>query len=92
VAQGIRLYAQSIEQYELLPDLEGATRDDLSAKATASAAAGNNLFTVLIELLDTERQDAELEPSGLTAPGAQEDTTAPTEPLDTTEGGDEGGG
>jgi hypothetical protein len=92
VAQGTRLYAQSIEQYELLPALEGSTRDELSAKATASAAAGNNLFTVLIELLDEERQDAEMGASGLTAPGAQENAAAPTEPLDTTEGGDEGGG
>ena len=91
LAQSLSLYGQSIEQYELLPDLEGKIRDEISAKADASLAAGNNIFTAVISLLDAEREEADLGASGLTAPGAQEDAAAPIEPLDTTEGGNEGG-
>lgn len=91
LAQSLSLYGQSIEQYELLPDLEGKTRDEISAKATASLSAGNTILTAVIQLLDAERQDADLSVSELTVPGAQEEITTPTEPLDTTGGGNQGG-
>ena len=91
LAQSLSLYGQSIEQYELLPDLEGKTRDEISAKANASLSAGNTILTAVIQLLDAEREDADLGASGLTPPGAQEDMSLPTGTLDTTEGNGEGG-
>ena len=78
LSQAMLLYAQSIEQFELLPDLEGATRDEVSAKATASYQAANNIFVAVIELLDKERSEVDLAPSGLASPGSQATISEPT--------------
>lgn len=77
LSQAMLLYGQSIEQFELVPDLEGATRDEVSAKATASFQAANNIFVAVIELLDKERSEVDLAPSGLTSPGSRATISEP---------------
>lgn len=68
--QAFLLYAQSAEQYALLPELEGNVRDRVAAQASTTHQAAGNVFTNAIQLLDDAREDAELSASGLTAPGA----------------------
>lgn len=94
VSQSLSLYGKSVDQYELLPDLERSTREEISASATASLAAANTILSAVIDFLDKEREASDLAASGLTAPGAQE-ATAPMTPVDTQTvptGTDEGGG
>ena len=79
VSQSMVLYGESIDLYQLVPDLEGDARDQISAKASGSFQAANNLFSIMIQLVDGERAESELQPSGLTAPGAQETAPAPDE-------------
>lgn len=79
-SQAVLLYVQSVEQYELLPDLEGKARDAVAAKAAGSFSAASNIFASAIELLDRERQKNDLGSSRLTAPGSPpEDMSTSTE-------------
>lgn len=77
LTQAILLYVQSAEQYELLPQLEGRVREEVSAKAAASFLAANNIFSSAIEILDTARVDNELSSSGLQTPGTAPEATMP---------------
>jgi len=81
VTQAVLLYIQSAEQYALLPSLEGDTRDNVAGKAAASFQAASGIFAGAIELLDTERQDNEMNASGLTAPGTPAGAMAPSEQI-----------
>ena len=105
--QAVLLYTQAAEQYALLPELEGNAARQVSGKAAGSFQAANGIFVSIIQLIDTEREDAELEASGLTAPGSapQQPGTieVPTDdqggvsdeiviPGDDGGGGDQGGG
>lgn len=67
--QAFLLYAQSAEQYALLPEVEGDARDRLAAQASTTQQAAGNVFANAIQLLDAAREDAELAASGLTPPG-----------------------
>ena len=70
LSQALLLYGQSVEQYELLPELEGNVRDQLSGKAAGSFQAANNIIASAIQLIDAERDELGLDASGLTAPAA----------------------
>jgi hypothetical protein len=87
LSQSMVLYGQSIENYDSLPNLEGRARQTMSTAALSSFNAANNLFGVVIELLDQARSDAELSSSGLTPPSAE---PAPVEEpaSESTPGGD----
>jgi hypothetical protein len=92
VAQAMVLYGQAIDTYELLPEVEGNAREQLAAKAASSFGAANNLLGIVIQMLDAERTETDLQPSGVTAPGAQElPTTTPGSQL-TPSAPPEGGG
>ena len=69
LTQSILLYVQSAEEYALLPELEGKTRDDVAAKAASSFSAANSIYASVIELLDAEREEADMNASGLATPG-----------------------
>ncbi|MBW3594464.1 MAG: hypothetical protein KY391_02710, partial [Actinobacteria bacterium] len=75
--QALLLYSQSIEQYELLPELDGKAREEVAAAAAASFQAASSVFASAIEILDAERQDNEMSASGFTAPGAPPEAMAP---------------
>lgn len=68
LTQSILLYVQSAEQYELLPSLEGKTREQVAAKAGASFSSANSIFASIIELLDAQRAEVEMNESGLSTP------------------------
>ena len=98
-SQSVLLYGQSAELYEMLPDLEGAAREKISAKATATLSAASSIFASAIQLVDGEREDAELPPSGLsvppstpTDPGASETIELPTGDSGGEGDGDQGNG
>lgn len=89
VSQSTLLYGQAIDGFGSLPDLEGKARETVSSSATGSFNAANNLFAVVIQLLDEARREADLSASGLTAPASEAPTPEPT--LDSTQGGDGSG-
>ena len=72
------LYGQSIEQFELVPTLEGKIREEVSAKATASYLTANNVLVGIIGSVDAARASADLGPSGLTPPAAPQVQTSPS--------------
>jgi hypothetical protein len=88
ISQSTLLYGQAIDGYGSLPDLEGQARKTVSASATSSFNAANNLFSVAIQLLDQARSEADMSASGLTAPASEPPAPTP-EP---TQGGDGSGG
>lgn len=91
VSQSTLLYGQAIDGYGSLPDLEGKARETMSASATASFNAANNLFGVLIQLLDDARNRAGMSPSRLTAPASEPPAPTPEPTLDSMQGGDGSG-
>ena len=91
ISQSTLLYGQAIDGYVSLPDLEGKARKTLSASATSSFNAANNLFSVAIQLLDQARSEADLAPSRLSAPASEPPAPAPEPTLDSREGGDGSG-
>jgi hypothetical protein len=91
VSQSTLLYGQAIDGYTSLPDLEGKARETVSASATASFNAANNLFSVMIQLLDEARSEADMSASGLTAPASEPPTPTPEPTPEPTQGGDGSG-
>lgn len=89
LGQALLLYVQSVDQYALLPELEGDTRANVAARANATFQAANSLFVGSIQLLDSERQENDMGSSGLTAPGAPpEGMVAPGGEVQIPQGGD----
>ena len=104
--QAILLYVQSAEQYGLLPSLDDSNvQSEMTGKAVGSFQAANGIFGSIIQLIDTERTEADLSVSGLTAPSGQPQQPGTLEvpgtesgsdtielPVDEGEGGGGGGG
>lgn len=82
ITQSILSYIQAVEQYELLPDLEGNTRKQLAAEAARSVQTGTSVFSSAIALLDDAREDADLGASGLAPPGSPAGTAPGTAPIE----------
>lgn len=80
LTQAVLLYVQSAEQYALLPKLEGDIRDQVAAKAAASFSAANGIFASSIAILDAERQENDLDSSGLQTPGVAAQPTPTSGP------------
>jgi hypothetical protein len=91
VSQSTLLYSQTIDSYASLPDLEGKARETLSDSATTSFNAANNLFAVMIQLLDEARSEADMSASGLTAPASEPPAPTPEPTPEATQGGDGSG-
>ena len=92
LTQSILLYVQAAEQYALLPSLEGKPRDEIAAKAAASFSSANSIYASVIELLDAQRDEVDMNASGLTTPGTgapQAGASLPAEIEMPTEEGDE---
>jgi hypothetical protein len=96
VSQSFILLQESIDLYALIPELEGEARKKAEDSASASFQSSTVSLTVLIGLLDEERDELGLSLSGLTSPGTQplpeptpEPTAQPTQGSGS-QGGDEG--
>lgn len=69
LTQSVALYQQAVQQYALVPSLEDRAREQVAASATASLASANTIFASVIELLDEQRQEVDMNVSGLQPPG-----------------------
>ena len=92
----IEIYVSAARTYELAASTTDAkTQTEALTLATAQRTQAGAIWTEATAQLDRERQEAELDPSGLTAPDAA-GATAPTVPTVPTvppgDGGEGGGG
>lgn len=72
--QAILLYASAAETYRQVPNLEGRPQELMLAKAGEFRDRASAVINAGLAVLETARQDADLEPSGLTAPGSTPQT------------------
>ena len=92
ISQSFLLVSESIDLYASTLDLQGDERDTVSDSASATFQASTVSLSVLIGLIDQERTELDLPPSGLVAPGTQplpEPTPEATQGTET-QGGDQG--
>jgi hypothetical protein len=67
--EALGLYISAAQTMALLPDIEGAARDEVFTRATVQRDTANALFQSAISVLDGFRSEKELRASGLSAPG-----------------------
>ena len=81
IYQSVLQYIAAAETYKLVPEASGDLRDDLAERAKAQVTAADGTWEGAVAALDEQREEADLDPSGLRVPSA---ATAPTGPGDGT--------
>ncbi|HEX2240217.1 MAG TPA: hypothetical protein VHJ82_03630 [Actinomycetota bacterium] len=69
-SEAIAIYVSAAQTYALAPDAEGALADSLLERAADLVSKGTAVWSAAIEVLDSARQEAGMDPSGLQDPTA----------------------
>lgn len=92
--QSLQLYDSAARTYGLVPRAEGRLRTELLARAAAQRDQATALWSTAVALLDAARAAAEMDASGIPAPGSEaaDPTQQPAELPSPVPGATEGGG
>ena len=78
IFQAVLQYVAAAKTYALVPEADGKLKDKIQERAGAQVAAADGTWLAAISVLDQQRTDVELSPTGLRAPSAIEPAPSPT--------------
>jgi hypothetical protein len=70
LSQSLALYESSVRAVRTAAQADGAVAGEVLARARDARDAGNSVWLSAVQLIDAERRDADLGPSGVGLPGA----------------------
>ena len=78
IFQAVLQYVAAAKTYALVPEADGELRAKIQERAGAQVAAADGTWLAAISILDQQRTDVELSPTGLRAPSAAAPAPPPT--------------
>jgi len=88
--QAFQSYSSAARTYQMVPDAERGLQNELLTRATEARATGHELVAAAVAILDGERAEVDMDPSGITLPAALP-PVVPTPAAEDEEGSGDGG-